>query len=244
MTIAKTPLDQAHAAMADGTEASIRAYYAQLLSAELFMPLTGDQPAEIAMDTGRFALAFDHEERLAEFADGPIERAVISGRQAIAMAVAADQGIGINLGVSDTAYLLPAPVVAWIAENLASPLAEQAGISEFCPPKADSDVIAAIDAALSGLSDRADRAILISAPKDLLLLIAGAEGADHPGIAAHLAESLHLRLADQAPAVSFTDDGSVLARADRVGIGFDIPKAKIRVVAAPGSDPAKPPRLR
>ena len=111
-----TPLDTAHAAMAaapdDDTE-RLR-FFERLADAELFLlvteEVTGDRLSPSIFDTsdGRFVLAFDREERLTAFTEGPAPYAALPGRAIAGMLNGQDIGLGLNLGVPASALLVPA----------------------------------------------------------------------------------------------------------------------------------------
>ena len=101
-----TPLDRAHRAMTarPADEAARLAYYHRLVGAELCLLLTrepeGDDlaPRVLNLSDGPVVLAFEGEERLAAFADGPVPYAALPGRVVIAHLAGQDIGLGINLG--------------------------------------------------------------------------------------------------------------------------------------------------
>ncbi|MEO0918892.1 MAG: SseB family protein, partial [Pseudomonadota bacterium] len=83
-----TPLDTAHAAMTDAPndDRARLDFYERLADAELFLLLTEEsdgtqvKPSVFETSEGAFALAFDREDRLTTFTEGPAPYAALSGR--------------------------------------------------------------------------------------------------------------------------------------------------------------------
>lgn len=266
----ETPLDAAHAAMIDGDPAAERSYYARLADTELFLMLAtapdetagGDAlaPQVFALDEGRFVLAFDREDRLTAFAGGAADYAALSGRALARMLAgqgpAAALGLGVNLG-TDAALLLPADGVAWLAEALETPIAEaEARLTDVSSPRGVPEaLLRALDQALARTGGLARRAYLAAARYDgggqgHLVAFAGAAPGAEPVLARAVAEALRFSgLEAGALDVAFPGDGATLWRhLDRVALRFDLPEPEPEAApappAAPGSDPARPPRLR
>lgn len=237
--MAMTPLDQAFAELEDGAEAAYRRYYAAFAAAELFVPMTREGvPDAVEVDGAAFALAFDTEARLQDFAQGETERAVLTGRALVAAMVAQGAGIGLNLGVAETAMLLDAETVAWIAEQGQADVVEDAGgIAEIETPQVTAETLRAIDGFLARLTGEA--AYLCGSRDGLVLILRGEDGA---ALAAGLAEVLALSGTTEPVRLAVTESAAALARAANVGIRFDLPEPQAQ--AAPGGDPTQPPRLR
>ena len=101
-----TRLDAAHAAMEaapDDGAARLR-FYERLADGELFLMLAEEaqgenlSPEVFDLSDGRFVLAFDREERLADFAEGSAPYAVLSGRGLAAMLAGQGIGLAVNPG--------------------------------------------------------------------------------------------------------------------------------------------------
>ncbi|MBQ1203201.1 MAG: SseB family protein, partial [Loktanella sp.] len=98
-----TDIDTAHAAMEAAPEDdSIRLrFYERLADSEVFLMLgaeaDGDHitPALFDVEDGQFALIFDREERLADFAGRAVPYAALPGRALVQML--AGQGVGLGL---------------------------------------------------------------------------------------------------------------------------------------------------
>ena len=100
----ETPLDHAHAQMQADPDAQMPRlrFYDRLLGAELFVllerPMAAGQdriePKILTSEGVSFVLAFDREERLAQFAGGAVPYAGLAGRGVVEML--AGQGIGLE----------------------------------------------------------------------------------------------------------------------------------------------------
>ncbi len=263
-----TKLDTAFvSAMAAKEDGAMAAFYDALAATMLFMPIEGDPEAEDAapmaldLEGGPTLLVFDTEQRLAEFVDQPTGYAAAPGRTVIEMAARAGAQIGVNLGPSPSATLLPVDVVAWIAEALTTPV-EIRDLSKvlLSPPEApDAALLEALAERLAEFSDVVVEGWLVSAETGdsaaglalILLPVPGVSNAE-----GQLAEALSEGLAravqyatpgEQPPDLALVEDGSQpLDIARRVGIGLHavVEEAPAATPQAPGSDPAKPPKLR
>lgn len=276
MTEAITPLDRAHAAMdaAPDDDAARLRFYDRLAEAELFLLLDhapdggtdgdadgdtdGDRIDPTIFDAGdvRYALAFDLEDRLADFADGGAPYAALSGRRLAAMLAGTGLGLALNPDVAPSAMLLGPDAMVWLAETLADGPAQTTGRArELTPPGGLPDaLLTALDGKLASMAGRAAGAYLAGVTYDtgarghLLAFVDAVPGAD-----AALARAVHEALTFSGLEAGSIDvmflraaDG-VAARLARVGLRFDLPAPAEPVTPvrpAPGSDPDHPPRLR
>ena len=112
-----TALDAAHAAMLAAPEddsARLR-FFERLADSELFLMLSEEardeniSPELFDVADGRFVLAFDLEERLAEFAGHPIPYVALSGRVLSGMLSGQGIGLGLNLESAPSSMLIPLP---------------------------------------------------------------------------------------------------------------------------------------
>lgn len=254
-------------AMAAKEESAMAAFYDALAATMLYMPIEGDPesdsaaPMALELEGGPTVLVFDTEERLAEFVEKPTGYAAAPGRTVIEMAARAGAQIGVNLGPSPSATLLPADVVAWIAEALTTPVEIQ-DLSQvlLSPPQApDIALLQALAERLAEFSDVVAEAWLVAAETGeggpgLALILSPQPGVatDDGGLAEALAEGIaravqHATPGERPPDLALVDDGArPLAVARRVGIGLHavVEEAAPAEPKAPGSDPAKPPKLR
>jgi translation initiation factor IF-1 len=261
-----TPLDRAHAAMAEGGEEARRAYHARLADTPLWLWLAAEadgdavEPRVFALSGGPVLLAFDTEERLAEAAGAAVPHAVLPGRAAARAMSGRGLALGVNLGAAAPAYLMPPEGVDWLAAQVAAQPQAAAG-----RPAAVQAPAPLPPALMRALADRLDGAG--AAARAAWLVAAGAEGAlratvvfsgTAPGVAPALARAV-------AEAVAFAGDAGgldaafpppgdpLIAAAARVGLALpltapppppdfplDLPDARAHM---PGARPA-PARAR
>lgn len=258
-----TPLDLAHAAMEaapDDANARLR-FYAALADCELILLIEtepeGDAPLSPAiqdLDGGRYVLAFDSEDRLAAFAGTTVPYAALPGRVIATQLAGQGIGIGLNLGVAPSAFLMPEGAVDWLAETLA--LARPAGAVDAVVPRPHRPSLpdaltAALTDKIARLAGHAERALVLGtgAGRHLLAFVAARPGAEE-ALAKAVAEARAFS-GNEAPL-----DVAFLAAGDRRIAGLEavalvipvppVPRPDLREVpgAAPGMDPDRPPKLR
>ncbi len=262
----ETMLDRAHEAMgtAPDDDAARLRFYERLADAELYLLLETEPadetiaPQVFALEEGRFALAFDAEERLADFTGAPAPYAALPGR-VIARALAGEGiGLGLNLGVAPSSFLMPTEALGWLAGTLDhAPERAEARITSVAAPKGLPEaVISALDAKLAGLAGLARAAHLVAVGyRDgrrghLLAFETAAEGAE-AALAKAVSEALifsGVELGEIDVAFPGMDD-PLTARIARVSLRFDLPEPEAEAMqvvtsTAPGMDPANPPKLR
>lgn len=235
-------------------------YFETLADTTLYLLLDTDpegdriHPKTVTADGIETVLAFDHEERLADFTGEPAPFVELPGRKLAEMLAGSKLALGLNIGVAASETLLPPEAMVWLGDMLGGQGVEQVvGLAGVAPPdRLDPDLEAALEAKLHGAAGLAEQAVLVTArhhdgAQTLLLAIIGAA----PGVEAALRQAI-------AEAVGFTASGATLdigffAPGDRtladilaVGRAFTIPEPASReaVATTPGMDPAKPPRLR
>lgn len=257
-----TPLDAAHAAMdaaPDDTGPRLR-FFERLADAELFLLLEhepqgdGIDPRVFDTDDGRFVLAFDREDRLADFAGGIAPYAALPGRVLAGMLQEQSLGLALNPDVAPSAMLLGAEAITWLTETLAQgPTQTEARPQEVTAPIGlPESLLTALDAKLAAMTGRATLAYLAGVTYDtgarghLLAFIGAVQGA----------EGALARAVNEALTFSGLEAGSldvaflratdpVSAQLARVGLRFDLPQhAAPEPRSAPGTDPDKPPLLR
>lgn len=262
-----TVLDLAHAAMTaapDDGAARLR-FYHRLADSELLLLLEGDPlgdtitPAVFTLEAGRFVMAFDRDDRLAAFCDAPAAYAALPGRVIAAELAGQGLGLGLNLGVAPSAILLPAEAIDWLTGTLGrGPTPDDARPTGFAPPDGLAPgLMQALAAALAPFGGLARRAHLARAHYE-----GGREGhllaieAARPGAEEALARAVHEALVfsgagDETIDVTFVAKGdAALAALAGVALVLDLPEAapepdpEAPAPAAPGMDPARPPRLR
>ncbi|MEZ5778889.1 MAG: SseB family protein [Paracoccaceae bacterium] len=261
-----TALDQAHAAMeaAPQSDEQRLAFYAELADAELFV-LLRDEPSgrEISpqvfdLEDGRFALAFDAEERLAAFSDGPVPYAALPGRVVARELARLSVGLGLNLGVAPSAFLLPPDALGWLSRTLeTSPRSSAARPVAFSAPDGVPDAVRhALARKLAPLGGIVPCAHLVAAryvdgSNGHLLAFEGAKASTEAALAKAVAEALVFSGTDAgALDVVFLSEGDpALAAIGRAALRLELSPPAARAPArsapaAPGMDPAKPPKLR
>ncbi|MEL6467554.1 MAG: SseB family protein [Pseudomonadota bacterium] len=260
----KTVLDQAHAAMEAAPEDdTVRLrFFERLGDAELFLLLEGeadgDQVTPQVFDPGAgpLVLVFDREERLAAFVGAEAPYAALSGRVIAGLLAEQGLGLGLNLDVAPSSFLLDADGVRWLAQTLDhGPDEVEARLAEVTAPAGLPDVlISALDTKLATATGLAQIAYLVGTADEagsrghMLAFVGAAPGAEE-ALARAASEALTFSGIDAgAMDVGFFDaQDPVTARLARVGLRFDLPQpapARSPTAAAPGMDPDKPPRLR
>lgn len=261
MTDVVTFLDAAHAAVSadPGNEALRLRFFERLADGEMVLllerePVAGRlEPRVFALEDGPVVLIFDREERLAAFTGGIAPYAALPGRVIAAMLKGQGIGLGVNLGVAPSAMLLPPEALDWLAETLeAGPEATEAVPEAFVAPRVPEAVVAALDAKLARAGGLAVAAVLAGVTYrggrrghmlGFLDAVPGAEAA----LARAMSEALVFSGAEEGELdVVFLTSGEVAADAmGRVGLRFDLPKHQAPTApGAPGTDPARPPKLR
>ncbi len=259
----ETPLDRAHAAMAAATDedAARLRFYERLAEAELFMLLSREaegariSPEVFEIDDASFVLVFDLDSRLTGFAGRAVPYAALSGRAIAAMLAAEGLGLALNIDVAPSAFLLPPPAVAWLAQMLADrpDVVEQPIARVLAPSGLPEVLLPALDAKLATAVGMGEMACLVGVEYEsgarghLLGFIGTAPGAESP-LAQAVAEALRFSGLEAATLdVGFFEPSDAIAAVlAREGLRFDLPVAPRPETqrAPPGSDPDKPPILR
>lgn len=260
--MADTLLDLAYAATESHPEdvsARLR-FYSRLVEGELFLLLEGEpigdhiNPKVFDLEDGPIILAFDTETRLTDFTGMPAPYAALPGRAAVQMLAGQSLGIGLNLGVAPSSRLLPPEIIDWLAETLTErPQELQLRASRLSPPKGLPEaLLSALDQRLARMEGLAQMAYLAGAEYEggraghmlaFVDAVAEAEGALANAVQGAL--SLSGVEAGALDVTFIAADDSRAAEFARVGLRFDLPQPqKPDAPIAPGSDPARPPRLR
>ena len=261
-----TVLDLAHEAMeaSPGDDAARLRFYERVADAELFLlldpdaPLTDLKPMLFAVPDGRFVLAFDREERLAAFNDAPSPYAALPGRVIVQTLAGQQTGLGLNLGVAPSSFLMPHDAVDWLALTLRlAPQRAEARIAAFGPPLGIPErLLTALDAKLAMMPGLAASACLAGVTYadgrrgNMLVFLDPRVGAED-ALAKAVSEALTFSGIDAGELdVTFMASGSPAAqKATAAGLRFDLPKPVVApepspARQAPGTDPSRPPRLR
>ena len=259
----RSALDAAHAEMQAGGETEARGFYRLLADAPLCLllaaPAEGETltPQVFELTDGPLILAFDSEERLAAFQDGPQPYAVLPGR-VIAQAVAG-QGLslGLNLGSGgESETLLPPAALDHLLALLdVSSDVIEGRLRSFHAPRVPDALDAALRATIAAASGLIGGAVLAgvsyaNGAQGHVLALVGARAEAEAALAKSVAEALSFAgLEAAALDVGFLSaEDAALPRMVAVGQTFEVrPPAAApapMTPAAPGSDPDRPPRLR
>lgn len=251
-----TTLDQTHATMSDHPEddrARLR-FFEAFAAAELFVLLEdGGTEAPRLFETGEgsFVLAFDTEDRLTIFAEGPAPYAALSGRAIAGMIGSRDIGIGLNLGVAPSSFLIPAQAVAWLNQTLHTRPQEVSATPEvFTPPgKLPESLLTSLDQRLAAAEGLAKLAYLAGVTyrdgrHGHLLAIIDARHEARPALTRAISDAMAFSNIDagELDVVFLSASDPAAAKLAKVGLRFDLPQPS--EPTAPGSDPTKPPKLR
>ena len=259
-----TPLDHAHAAMAQGSEAEGLRFYQLLADATLFLLLDHEaegeriNPRVFDLPDGTVLLAYDTEERMASLDQGPVPYAALPGR--IIAQHLAGQGVslGLNFGTGAASEtLLPPEAISFLAERLGTdPTAVEARPASFHAPAGLPESLAdALTFTLSAASGLAEAALLAGVTYDdgrrgHMLALIEAIPAAQDALARAVAEALSFSGIDAAEIdVTFlTAQDPALGPLARVARAFDIPAPPVPpepgAPEAPGTNPDRPPILR
>ncbi len=249
-----TPLDTAHAAMVadDSNDRARLKFFERVLESELILALDEEaaetlSPTLLDTGAGQLALAFDRDDRLAEYAPGSAYAAV-PGRVLIETLAAADLGLGLNLDVAPSAWVLTAEDVARLATLTdTAPAEAQDHLDNISPPEGLSHrLIETLGDKLAKAEGLAEDAYLVTATsasgaKSLMLGFVGTvDGADG-ALAKAVGEALTFSGEEISLDVVHAPVGSPLAGAlGRQGVRIAVPKAEVPERKAPEG----PPKLR
>lgn len=259
----ETPLDRAHSAVLSGGEAEARRFYHLLADAPLHLLLEREaegeriNPKVFDLAEGPVLLAFDSEDRLATLGQGPVPYATLPGRLIAQHLAGQGVSLGLNLGTGAASEtLLPPEALRYLAEMLdVAPEPTEAVPEGFAAPNVPEALDDALRFTLEGAAGLAVGALLAAVRYQgggrghVLVIVDAVEPAREP-LARAVAEALAFAgLEAAALDVTFLDaDDPALVPIARVGRLYEIPLPDVApepvAPAAPGSDPAKPPRLR
>lgn len=232
------------------TDAGWQLFLALVAGSELFVLLEAEDPGGAAVpaifdtEEGRFVLAFDSVDRLADFA-GAAAYAALSGRELARQIAGHDVSLGLNIGAASETVLAPEALV-WLAQDAAAMTPAEVELEEVLPPGEVSALgFMALDTRLAALAGIAARAYLARArigcvERGLLVIV---------GTAAEAQSAVSEAVADFAARSGLAEDGltvvhvgpeaPLVATLERVGLRFDLPE-----VSGPERRGDAPPRLR
>ena len=259
-----TPLDQAHAAMEthpDNDAMRLR-FYERLADSELFLLLEDEPTDDIAkpiifpVESQQFALVFDSEERLVAFSRTPTPFVSLSGRMIANMLNGQGIGLGVNLSVAPSSILLPDTAVAWLAKTLSvKPETAQAKpVAIYAPSAIPEILLTSLDTKLATMAGVAKAAYLAEvayedAPKTHVIAFVEAIEQAQDAITTAVSEALTFSgiEAGTLDVMFLRGSDPICVELAKVALRFDLPELlepKARTIAAPGSNPDKPPKLR
>jgi len=257
-----TPLDLAHADMlATDSDTDRLKFFEQLAQSELFVLLASEvardtaEPRIFDVEDGKFVAVFDREARLAEFAGATVPYVCVSGRALAGMLSGRGLGIGLNLGVAQSSFLVPSDAVDWLSDTVSGapdPVDDTPG-AFHAPLGVPEAVIMALNAKLALAVGMARMCYLVSAEyqsgrRGHLLVIVDAAANAQTALTAAVSEALVFSGIEAGEIdVTFLDSHDpACANLARVGLRFDLldPVTPTRSPSPPGSDPAQPPKLR
>ncbi len=247
--------------LADTSDAAQLKYYERLAEAELFLMLEaepiGDKISPVIFDVeaGKFALAFDSEDRLVDFTQSTVPFVALSGRNIAAMLSGTGIGLGVNLAVAPSSNLLPPDIVEWLVQTLGTtPLEETATPVAMHPPAGLPEVlITAIDGKLALMQGLGLCAYLAEfeyegGSRTHALTFVDALPDAHGAIANAISETLTFSgiEAGSLDVLFLSGKDPMIEKLTSVGLRFDLPEvitAETFTPTAPGRDPEKPPKL-
>ncbi|MGL5008791.1 MAG: SseB family protein [Paracoccaceae bacterium] len=259
-----TELDRAYAAMAaagEGDDGPRLRYYAALADGEMILVLSEEAgagavvPRVFELEDGPVVLIFDGEEKLAGFSPGPVPYAALPGRVIAQQLAGQGIGLGVNMGAASM-MLFPPDAVDWLAEMLNKAPEAAAGrpVAFHAPEGLPEVLVTALQGKLARSGGVAAAALLAGVTyeggrRGHMLAFLDADAAAHGMLARAVSEALIFSgIAAGEMDVAFLASGNAGAVAmAKVAMRLDMSPAdrKAPVMrAAPGSDPAKPPKLR
>ncbi|MEM6276817.1 MAG: SseB family protein [Pseudomonadota bacterium] len=258
----ETPIDAAFAIMeASDNDSDRLRFYERVADAELFVLLEEEpddedvRPRVFDLEEGTYVLAFDRADRLSAFAEGAVPYVALSGRILVQMLAERELGLGLNLEVAPSAYLLPPEALRWLADTLKQrPTDEELRIKELAAPGALPEMLlTALDAKLALMGAAAHAAFLARAVYEddtqghVLAFVDPAPGAEM-ALSQAASEALVFSGLDagQLDVTFVRASDTVSAQLARVALRFDLPQPpQVREERPPpGSDPDNPPKLR
>lgn len=226
------------------------AFYDALFSATIFLPIEGaydEAGEESTEDASSIApilyeiedlptlMIFDTEDRLARWAEEPLDYVGMTGRQLFSM-FDSEQQVALNLGVAPSSVVIPQEVVEWLHERAQDPLqaeevAQGSSIDVTPPPELPSEALARITARIAGLRRDLDEAVIFSLAIDdeqeaahrriVLGIVPSEAGAEGPqAIASALAEAAQGAFSGERPVeiALLNAESELMEKAREVGL--------------------------
>ena len=259
----QTQLDKAHSEMkSDENDKSLRlGFYGRIIEAELLLflekePTGADiSPQSFAIEGGQFVTVFDTDERLVEFANDTAPYIAMSGRAIVGMLRGKGIGIGLNLGVAPSSFLMSSEAVDWLAgvlSNVPDPRMDQPAKIQAAD-SFPSELIETIGSSLKSASGLAGSAYLVQVSyldggSGYMVAVIEAQSQAQPAIGQSINDALVFSGAEigNLDVGFFSETDPVFSQIKDVGTLIEIPRPAKRQKKqpAPGMDPDSPPRLR
>lgn len=229
------------------------AFYDALFATTVFMPIRGSfdengeesesearsvEPLIYEVEGDQSILIFDTEERLARWANEPLNYIGIPGSTFFKM-FQGEMQVGVNLAVAPSSVVIPADVVSWLHDRAEAAVESEevpagTGMDVTAPPELAPEAIGRLTAKLAGLRKEVHEAIIFSLAIDagedetqrrvvlgVALTVGGIEDADN--IATSLAEAATIAFnGERAFEVALLDPESPLMTAAR-NVGVKLP---------------------
>lgn len=241
-------------------------FHAELLDTELFVLLADEahgaalRPQVFDFEDGRAVLVFDSESRLADFAGQVVPYAALPGRVLVMMLAQAGEPLSLLVSPDSAhAELLPPEAVTWLARTLdeTRTTETEAAPEAFTPIALPEGVLALLVPALERRLRNTPglEAVVLAGVRwqgggtgHVLALGGVAEVARAP-LARAVAEALELSGIEAGSLDVIFPEATVMERLGAVGLALTpapwvAPDTGQTNRAAPGMDPARPPKLR
>jgi hypothetical protein len=258
-----TPLDQAFRDMEQGGEPQALGFYRLLADANLILLLSAEPEGDVIapevfeLSDGPVLLAFDSEDRLASFRQGPAAYATLPGRVIAQQMAGQGLWLGLNLGTGAASEtLLPPEAMTHLLSLLdVAPTEGEARAKGFAAPQVPAEVEVALHGVMARFSGLAVAGVLAAVTYESMgrghvLALIGTTAEARPALAKAVAEALGFAgLEAAALDVTFLEpDAPSLTAMLAVGQVFKVPEPQTAKPASiplpPGMDPEKPPKLR
>ena len=252
-------MDKTYARMqaAPNSDAAGLRFYEAFCDTNLHVLVNADLSLQIfETSQGKLILAFDTEERMAEFVEQPTEFIKMPGRELVTQLKETDIGIGLNLNVAPTSQILTPEILDWVSALLSvdsTLMVDQvAGFSADCQ-LSDDDRTALTDR-LVNFTGVVKAAYICGvtyadgATADALFFIDCDQDIEADLFTAMIETQKFAMDSSADLAIKFiSSDSPALPEIQRHGHQLHIPAPIVTPTfqpSAPGMDPNKPPKLR
>ena len=255
----QTRMDRAYQHMQslpDNDTAGLR-FYETFSDANLSVLINADLSMQVfETSQGKIVLAFDTDDRMAEFVSEPTEFMKIPGRELVMRLLGTDTGVGLNLNVAPTSQILTPEILVWLSDLLSvdSTLLQDQAVGFTANCQSSSDDIAAISSRLENFAGRVSAAYMCGisysdgVTADALIVVDCDPSVEADLFTAVIETQKFAENNATDLAIKFiTSSNPTLSEIRRIGQEIHIPKTIPSHPAQPkppGMDPDKPPILR